>query len=102
MGKFETGILTTELFSNKPIPEETTTPKDNTQPNIDNSKGNTFNPNSFFDLKNEFDKLNNHINIDKFLSSLKELNIKMERSKSSTEKFQNFYQFINNLTRCGF
>lgn len=52
---------------------------------------------TFTEMKNELDKLNEFINISEFLLKIKNLNEKLARCKSGSDKFQIFYEFINNF-----
>lgn len=78
--------------------QENQPPKPNiqlTHSNIEHNQGNDANP--LFDIKNEFDRLNQHINIIDFLENLKTLNDKLDHITNPTEKFTLFYKFITAL-----
>lgn len=58
--------------------------------------------NIFNDLKNEFNKLNEYIDINKCLLSIRQLNQKLALSRNPSERFNLFNCFISNLENHGF
>lgn len=52
---------------------------------------------TFTELKNEFNKLNNFINISDFLQKIRTLNEKLARCESGYEKFQTFHSFLDSI-----
>lgn len=54
--------------------------------------------NNFRLLSTEFDKLNHLINVEKMLSLVRQLNIKLENCKDNIEMFMTFRDFIKELT----
>lgn len=86
----------------KKINEIRSSQPDAARTNTDNlNMGNTA-QSPLLDLKNEMDKLNQHININKFLLEIRALNQKMDKCTNFKEKFLIFNDFLENLPSHGF